>query len=189
MRDNQKHVLTTVLTLSVLIVAFFRGNQLLGAGAGIVYTILSGGTCFLLVTAFCTKRKTNRFGRVFIAIFAVAIFAIGNFPAQFSPALGSFVEIRQQEIENNRLLRKILTTDPGYENLEFESIRWKCVVYVIRGELDSDSDLNELRHRIFSQCPGISQRWLYWKLIVKESGKFYDECDLAIFGELPELAG
>jgi hypothetical protein len=82
-------------------------------------------------------------------------------------------------------LRAILSEDPRFASLDFQCNCTKCVVVRVHGTVAVQSDLLDLRKRIFAGCPSVSGRWLYWKATVEQSGSTCEGCDLELFGAPP----
>lgn len=104
-------------------------------------------------------------------------------PARFSPDLAHFIDGHNIERTTRLQLHDVFASDPRFSNLDYQCNYTKCIVVSVNGNIKTESDLLELRRRIFNNCPHVSSRWLYWELTVDDLGIAHDDCDLTIHGD------
>ena len=183
MQFSTQQFLIAIAFICVVIGAFARGNHLLGTGAGITFAILAMGSLFVVWRVFASRRRLQIVRQIAAVLFAVTVLTILTIPDRFSPDLAYFIDGHNIERVTRSQLHDVLAGDPRFSNLDFRCNYTKCIVVSVNGNIKTESDLLELRQRIFDNCPHVSSRWLYWELNVDESSVTHDDCDLSIFGE------
>jgi hypothetical protein len=162
--------------------AFVRGDYLLGTGAGVVFSLIASGVIFLVHRAFRATGSFYLFRRAIVLLFAGGVFSVLAAPAWFNPDFGVLAELHQTERTARSQLSRVFSGDPRFAALGFRCDCRKCVVVTVHGRIGTQSDLLDLRNRIFAACPTVSSGWLFWKVTVEQPVSKYDGWDRELFG-------
>ena len=179
---SAKQFAITILSICIVGGAIARGNYLLGTAAAIVFGLLASGTLFLVYRVFTTTEKFHVVRQAIVLLVAIGVLTVLTIPARFNPDLGVLIEGHQTERVTRSHLHNIFPGDSRFANLDFQCNYSKCIVVSVHGSIRTESDLLELRKKIFATCPNVSSRWLYWELTLQESGRTLNGCDLTLFG-------
>jgi hypothetical protein len=182
MHFSTKQFAVVIVSICIVGGVIVRGNYLLGAAAAILFGVVASGTLFLVYRSFTTAGNFHVVRLVIVLLFATGVLTVLTIPAWFNPDLGVIIKGHQIERATRSQLHHVFSGDPRFTNLDFQCNYTKCIVVRVRGSIKTESDLFDLRKRVFATCPDVSSRWLYWKVTVQESGSTRDDCDLTVFG-------
>jgi hypothetical protein len=141
--------------------------------------LVSAAVVFVVWRVFSSARRFQGVQQTIALVFAASVFSILAFPACFSPDLKYFIEDHHIERLTRSQLESVFGSSPRFADLEFSCTFRKCIVVEVRGRINTQSDLLDLRTKVFDTCPNVSSRWLFWHLTVEDSGITYDrECDI-----------
>jgi hypothetical protein len=183
MRIARRHILMSIVVVGLFLCAALRGYLLLGSDVAVVFAVLAAAALYLLWRAFAATRKRSVLSMVVAVAVTVPVGLFMAFPPWFNSDFATFIEGHATERRTKRELRQIVTENEVFADLDVECKFRKCIVVTVRGTLPTKSDLLELRQRIFEHCPDVSSRWLFWEIMVLDSGTKYDDIDLTLFGE------
>lgn len=183
MQFSTRQLLIAITFICVVMGAYARGNYLLGTGAGIMFAILVMGSIFVVWRVFASRRRLQVVRQIAAVLLALTVLTTLTIPGRINPELAYFIDGHNIERVTRSQLHDVFAGDPRFSNLDFRCNYTKCIVVSVNGNIETESDLLELRQRIFDNCPNVSSRWLYWELNVDESSVGHDDCDLSIFGD------
>ena len=177
------------LGASAAIAAFCRGYFLLGVGAGVIFGLLAACPAYLIGRVCVAPGRLRVSQALFAALLGLSVLIFLANPALFNSDFAYFIEGHQSERATQSEVAAILGSDPRFSALSF-TCRWrKCVVLDIKGSVQSERDLLDVRSRIFERCPHVSSRWLFWNVVCKDSGVVQNDCDLTLFGDHAQSSG
>jgi len=189
MRLARTRTLIATGCIAIVLTAFARGDYLLGSRAGILFATVAAATLCVIVRVSTANRRFQFVRQSVALLFGLAVFVILASPSRFNPELNYFIDGHRSERSTQSQLRSVFNHDLRFSTLEYECVWSKCIVVVVSGRINSESDMLDLRDRIFAQCPEVSSRWLYWRVKVDDSGVEHDACDLTIYGDHQSKAG
>jgi len=150
MRYSTKQFLIVITFFCIVMAAFARGRFLLGTTAGIFFGMAGTGTLFVNWRVFSVDRKFQMTRQVIAVLFAFAVFTILAIPTQFSPTLAHFIDGHHTERLTQSELQSVLSSDPSFSRLRYECNYRKCIIVSVNGNVARESDLLDLRDKIFS---------------------------------------
>ena len=183
MRYSLQQFLIVFTFINVVIAFFACGNHLFGVGAGITFGLITAGCLFIVWREFRAQQRFRIPRRIIAILFACVVLLILAFPAKFNPDLNDLIGGHQVERATRSQLQNVFYGDPRFSRLDFQCQFTKCIVVRVKGNINTRSDLLDLRTKIFSSCPHISSRWLYWELTIDDTAVRINDCDLTIFGD------
>jgi hypothetical protein len=177
-----RNLICSATIFAVVVASAVRGYYLLGTTVAIVFGLMAAAVLFVVWRIFSTPRRFQHIQKTIILIFSALVFSIISVPQYFNANLNYFIENQRIERLTQAQLKTVFESDPKFSKLHFSCAFTKCIVVQVYGQINSQSDLRDLRSRVFETCPNVSSRWLFWHLTIKDANMTYDgKCDIDFF--------
>ena len=163
------------------VVAFLRGDYLLGPLCGAVYAAIAAGIVWIVARAL-TAEGGPAFVRaaVVVALSVPVGFAMAD-PAAINPDVQVFIGKQAADRAARRELAAEFAADPTFRDLWVTSVHLKAVNVTIHGSLPGRADLDRLRIRIIKDCPAARGCILHWDVTLRETGQRVNGLDSELF--------
>ncbi len=171
-------------SIALVVVAFLRGNYLLGFATGVVYAIIAAGFAwllYLLARAFTQMGIKALVAALFVILLAIPVGYVLTFPAAINPDIQYFIDDQATDRTVRAELKRVFKSDPAFSGLSISTIHVKVVNVTIHGRLPTRSDLERLRERILTECPTLPRCPLHWDIQLRDSGERLVDLDDALF--------
>lgn len=167
------------LVLSAL--AFLRGNQLLGPGAGVAYLAITAGVLWILARSLALATTPSLLRAAVIAALAIPVGLAMGYPASINPDVQIFIDMQTTDRAARAELAAVFASDPAFAGLAASTVHLKAVNVTIRGSLPNRANLTRLRDRINRECPTLKQCPLHWQVVLREPGERVEGLDHELF--------
>lgn len=186
MRFATQRLLIAIASVCIVGGAILWGNYLLGTAFAILFGLLTCGATYLVYRAFGDAGRFQFLRRFVACLIAIVVLKIVVEPTWFNRDFEDFIEDHRMERVTGSQLHQVFSGDSRFANLAFECSSLKGLVVFVYGRIETESDLRDLRKRIFETCPDVPRGALIYRTVtVQESGKVYDDCDQALFEDSP----
>lgn len=167
--------------VALMIVAFLRGNYLLGFEIGIIYLCTVAALVWLIVNSFSLKRKVSLLRKICVSGFAVSVGLALAFPGVINTDVQHMVD-DQATMRNARFeLDRVYKSDPAFADLTISTTRGKIAFVNITGGLANWDDFHQLKKRITHECPAVEHCALGWKVRIRDTNDVIDGYDHSLF--------
>jgi magnesium-transporting ATPase (P-type) len=178
MRPIPRKTICGVAVAAIIVTAAARGYELLGTTSAVVFGLVSAGVIFVVWRVFSSARELQRMQKTIALAFAALVFSLLAFPAFFSPDLSIFIEEHQIERLARSQLESVFGSSPRFADLKLSCRCGKGVVIVqVRGKIKTESDLLDLRTKIYDTCRQVSEGGILvgWSVTIEDSGITYND--------------
>ncbi len=167
--------------VALVVLAFLRGNYLLGLRYGVACAAIVVAILWLLA-----RSRTARGSVAFVrAGFVLACAVPLGYAIAFPASLNSDVQVFIDDQATNRMVRHelaaVFACDPAYRELSVSSVRLKSVIFTVHGSLGTRADLERLRHRIAQECQTVRLGFLRWDVYLRDTREKVSGLDEDLF--------
>jgi hypothetical protein len=166
-----------------VVVAFLRGNYLLGIGCGILYAIIAIVLFWLFARSRTPAGSVSVVRVGLMAVLALPVGYVMAFPASVNPDVQVFIDLQATDRRARAELSAVFASDPSNRDLSVSSVHRKVVNLTIRGSLATRTDLDRLRDRLAAECPALGECVLHWDVTLRDTGQRVDGLDRDLFQE------
>ncbi len=152
------------LALAAIVIAFFRGNYLLGVEYGIAYVFVTAGLIWLFLS---TCKRNGRISIVRLAcvtLFAIPVGYALAFPASINRDVQIFIDKEATDRQARAELARVFASNVAYGDLSVSSNHLKVINITVRGQLETREELAQLQSRTEAECPTASGCVLHWEI-------------------------
>lgn len=172
---------SVVVVASLSVVAFLRGNHLLGMEAGIMFALVTGGALWLFVKTFARDGKIS-FARLVATSLLIGFVAFAiAFPAKVNSDLQHFIDKQATDRAARVEVRQVIESDNTFGSLSVATTRYKWVLVTVSGVMPTRDDFNRLRTRLIEDCPTLKTCTLEWHIRLHDSNENVDGFDHELF--------
>lgn len=168
-------IFVSVAAMAMLIIAFLRGNFLLGLDGGTAYVVVVAGLLSLFVNSLRRQQRAARLQQMILALLVIPIGFVLAFPAWINPEIQVF--INKQSIDRNvrQELNRVFDSDPAFTELSVDTTHLKVVNVTISGSLPTNDDSKRLLKYLESDCPTLKLCPLHWKVRLRDSKEWIQQ--------------
>jgi hypothetical protein len=178
-----KRLLFVAVSVALCVVAFLRGNYLLGLEWGVLYVVATLAVLRLLFLALTPPRGPSFVGVAGVTALSLTLAYVMAWPASISPDVQHFINKQAIDRTARGELAAVFASDPAYRDLAVWTVHLKPVNVTIRGTLGTRSDLDRLRARVFGECPTFTRGGcvLHWDVSLHDSAQRINGLDSELF--------
>ncbi len=152
MTPTPKRLALITGSITLVVIAFLRGNYLLGIETGAAYALVAAGILALLT------QENSRWIVALLAVLSVPVAIVMAYPAWFSPDLQHFIDKQATARAVRESLHQVFDSDPAFADLSVSTVHLKVVHFTIHGSLHTKADFERLRrlivhNRLVRGCP------------------------------------
>jgi hypothetical protein len=167
--------------VAAVVVAFVRGDYLLGLECGVVYAAIALALLWLLMRSRTPAGRVSVVRAGFVVAFALPVGYAMAFPASLNPDVQVFIDKQATDRKARAELAAVFASDPVYRDLSVSSVHLKVVNVTVRGSLGARPDLDRLRSRIAGECPAFGECFLHWEVSLRDTAQRVDGLDSDLF--------
>lgn len=165
MRFSLSTLLISFAFISAILGAYFRGNYLMGTGAGFIYSFVAFLIVLLAISSL-NKTPLPRFRIAFLVLFALLVGFALSFPTYFNSDLQIQINRQHEERSAREELNSILSDDLAFSDLETTTYSRKMLCVEIHGTVPTKNDLERLKNTVTSQCDFVEHSYVDWRVNV-----------------------
>jgi len=180
MTPTPKRLAIITGSTTLIIVAFLRGNHLLGIETGAVYALVATGILALLA------QENSRWIVALIAMMSIPVAIVMAYPASFSPDLQHFIDKQATDRAVCESLYHVFDSDPAFADLSVSTVHLKVVNFTIHGALHTKADFERLRRLIVNDR--LVRGPLHWDILLLDTGTKEAGLDRELFPDTKKSA-
>lgn len=167
--------------IAAIVVAFLRGNYLLGLGCGGLYAAIAAAIVWLFVRSRTPVGGVSVVRAGFVAAFALPVGYAMAFPASLNPDMQVFIDKQATDRRARVELAAVFASDAAFRDLSVSSVHLKVVNITVHGSLGSRTDLERLRSLIAPKCRAAGVGFLHWDVSLRDSRQHVSGLDRDLF--------
>lgn len=172
-----RRIIFTTIATSIVVVAFWRGNQLLGIACGVSYVLIALALIWLLVRSSSFREGGSVFRLALALLFTASVGFCMTFPASINWRVQYAIKQHTIDRDAKRELVSLFGKDHAFGGLSVSSVQLKTLNIIIHGSIAERSDFDRLRTRIGDECPAVGKCILHWDIVLRDSGVRIDEVE------------
>ena len=178
----------SVLTIALMIIAFSRGNYLLGIQVGIAYVLVVAGLLWLLLESFRRKGMVAVIQKSVLSLLAIPIGFALAFPASINPDVQHFVNKQATDRNVREELKRVFGSDSAFGDLSISTTHLKVVNVTICGSLPTRDHMKRLHESLVSDCPTLKLCPLHWDIRLHDTNEWLKGLDHELFPSAEKTA-
>lgn len=159
------------LFLSLVSIAFVRGDYLLGWGYGCLFGFIVAGAVYLFAWPAGQSPGKRRANRLIVVFVAFPLLIVLSFPMMINPTIRPLIEDQRVERAVRSELYGIFGSDIRFAHLTVSTRHLKTINVTISGPIPNKFDLRDLRTRIANEAVHAARCILHWDLVDQHTGE------------------
>jgi hypothetical protein len=172
-----RRMIFTAIAAVIVMVAFWRGNHLLGISCGVSYALMALALIWLLARSLSLREGISVFRVALALLFAASVGFCMAFPASVNWRVQYAIERHAIDRSTRSELVALFGSDPAFRSLSVSTEHFKLVCITVHGSLATRADFDRLRTRIGDDCPTVGECILHWDIVLSDSGVRIDEIE------------
>jgi hypothetical protein len=174
---------TVVVSVALVVLAFLRGDYLLGFGYGVAWGVLATLACWLAIRIAFDEATTRRTRCRLLLLMLVPLGIFMAYPNLVSRDLGYMIESHAEERDTRRELQELFKSEPDFVGLSVHIDRLKTTWFRVKisGSVPSRADLDRLHERLVKECPVAHSSDLQWNVTLEDTRETVSDSDKRLF--------
>lgn len=174
-------VVSVVVVASLIVLAFLRGNFLLGGVTGILFALVTGATLWLFIRTFVREGRISIARLIATSLLTGYVAFAFAFPAKLNSDLQHLIDKQADDRAARAEVSKVIKSDDTFGSLTVSTQQLKWVLVTVSGELPTRDALIHLRMRLVQECPTLKTCSLAWQILLRDSNENVIGSDRELF--------